>query len=335
MATRFSSSIVARLKTYHSFSRATLRAVRRLAKKQASYATYGEYFGAVNMPNPTLFALDAHHGVPVVDIHPKGAKKTLVLHLPMNNPLDTNQQYQLATFATLFPKMRVIGFGNPSGGKYSYKEQNLRWWERLGIASGLFTRPLVKAELEYLATQGITRAYHVGYSYGATKALIASRYAEQGTVKGVVAIERVSRSFTPFHLARKFYASFSPLEGYAQRTGVQTYIDARRDAGKGSNFSEGLRRPINVAIGWMLASISGTRLTKKVLRAHPRTPVTLVWGTASELVNDATTQRQAARLKNEFGRRVRTIRLEHQHHALANDIHLHAAIVHESLAKHW
>jgi pimeloyl-ACP methyl ester carboxylesterase len=333
MANHFSHNPRERLSRIYDFSSATLDVVDRLAKKQSEYKTFQEYFKDVGIGDAKTFKLDANHGVSVVDVMPAKHSRTIVVHLPMNNPLDSNQKYQIAMISSLMPSARVIAFGNPSGGKYAYKHHNLYWWERLGIATGLQKKPLVKAELACLESLGVNKAYHIGYSYGATKAMIAAKCAPQGSVEGVLSIERVSHAWTPITLAKRFYAAFKPLEEYARRTSIPTYIDARRKAGDGNDFYSGLRRSINLSIGWMLAFTSGARLARNFMVKQPRSEVVLAWGTESELVDDKRMQREVNNLMKMFSGRVRFYRLEGQQHALSNDIHLHAAIIYEALNK--
>ncbi len=322
-----------RLKEYFPFSKNTLDVVSAFADKQQAFSTYRHFFASVAMPEPMLHVAKNGQGVTVIDIYPDNATKTLVVHLPMGNPLDTNQQYQLATLAGVFPEARIIGFGNPSGGLYSFKEQDLPFWRRLGVATGLNTKALVAAELDYLATHAVGDTYQVGFSYGALKALLVSRYAPVGTVKGVVTIELVSHPRNPIRLFREFNSTLAPLGAYVDAANLPTFREARRDAVNGNDYRIGLRRHINLTIGYLLSRINALKLAEEVLSMQTAAQLTMAWGTASELVDDSRMRRALEAFETQFPGRSKGISLPGQKHGLANDVHLHAAIVYEACSK--
>lgn len=57
----------------------------------------------------------------------------------------------------------------------------------------------------------------------------------------------------------------------------------------------------------------------------------MAWGTKSELVDDVRMQRAVAKLERLAPGRIQALPLAGQMHGLANDVHLHAAIVYEVL----
>jgi len=323
-----------RLRRYGLFSAATLRVVSQLARKQVGYTTYQAFFDEVGVTKPKLYISTQKGvgGVPYVDVPAKAKQQegTIVLHLPMGNSLDPNQLYQVATIAAANPAYRVIAFGNPSGKPYHYREQNLSVRKLWNIAFSSRRHALVAAELEYLASQEVTSAYYVGYSYGALKALIASQYS-QGEQKGLILIDPVAHPRGLRQLFRDFNTSFKPMGEYVNRTQVQTFFDARHDAVKLVDYSAGLTRPINIAIGLMLARTDLAPLIDEVLKKKPNLELAVAWGSKSELGNDAHMKVTMHRLAHEYAS-VRTLRLEGDTHPFANDIHLHAAIIREALS---
>lgn len=333
MATQdFSETTATRLKRYFPFSEAAIATVAQYAGKQAQFKTYKEFFKSVDISSGATLYSTAHHGsVDVIDIAPQGSEKgTIVVHLPMGNPLDPNQLYQVATVAGANPGYRVIGFGNPTGKPYYYKDQNLTFMKRWKIASLQSTRPLVEAELSYLDSQGIHSATHVGFSYGAIKALIESLHSQNGTVEGLVMIEPVSHTRSLRRLIDDFKSTLGPMGKYVNNTGLETYKEARRYGIEGRQINRGLVRPISLAIAFMLSRINLHTEIQKFIAKNPTVPVTIAWGSESELIDDIRMAAMVAELQA-AGTPLQAIRLPGLHHALANDVHLHAVIIRQAL----
>ena len=99
----------------------------------------------------------------------------------------------------------------------------------------------------------------------------------------------------------------------------------------GNQVERSLLRPINIAIGFMLARLSVPNYLKSFSSNNPDVPVTLSWGTKSEIVSDSEMDVAIRDLKRST-KSLKTIRLEGQKHALANDVHLHAAIILQALS---
>lgn len=323
-----------RLATYGIFSDATLEAVASLAEKQIAFTSYQDFFKSVHMPPVKMHVTKKGSGVPVVDI-PARQKEAgvLAVHLPMSNPLDENQLYHIATLASLLPAYRIIGFGNPSGALYNYPEQNLTFLRRLQVAFTKNARPLVEAELDYLQKQALPGAYHIGYSYGAAKALLFSTYAPQGSVQGVTFIDPVAHPRGLRQLIHDFKETFHALGAYVNRTNIPTYFEARNAAAKTKHHKDALRRQINIAIGFVMARLDFIPVLEKALARHTAMSVSVAWGTNSELGNDAHMKTTLHQLSHDLPGRVHALRLKDDEHALANDIHLYGAIVYESLER--
>lgn len=322
-----------RLAEYGLFSRSTIDVVASFAEQQAAYLTYQDFFRAVGMTEVKFHTDKKGRGASYVDIPAsKKEKGVIVWHLPMGNPLDPNQLYQAASIAGVLSEYRIIAFGNPSGKPYNFKAQNLNPKDRASIAFSSKRKVLVAAELDYLASQNITSMYQVGYSYGALKALIESLYAPKGSVEGIVTIEPVAHPRYAIQLLGDFTRSFVPLGKYVNRTELQTFFDARKDSANLVAYSAGLKRLINIAIGYMLSKVDFIPLLKQVMAHQPEARVTIAWASKSELGNDAHLSTVLDAMQKE-GAPVSPVRLTDDTHAVANDVHVTAAILLEALYK--
>lgn len=324
-----------RLEKYGVFAPETLDFAARQTELLTQYDTYQELFSAVDVPlKPHVFMDAQDRGVPVVDIASRTEKQdgVLVVYLPMGNSLDTNQLYQIAALAHAFDSYRIIAFGNPSGKPYAYREQNLRLADWLRVVLTKHRRAVVSTECAYLEAQEIRDAYHVGYSFGALKALLMARYGQPDEVKKLVLLDPVAHSRGLKQLLGDFKNTFKPLGEYVNRTELQTFLDARDDAAALVKYTAGLYRPVNIAIGIMLARVDFISLLKTVLQRLPKLAVTVAWGTKSELGNDAHLKANLHVLAHEEAKgRVEALRLTGDTHAFANDLALYTAIVHDAV----
>ncbi len=333
MTSAAASELKKRLSAEGHFSAGTITAVARVAAVQQESPTYQDFFNTVGLSTPDFFS-DGSASVSVVDCKPTVQPESgvLVLHLPMANPLDTNQLFQVATIAATNPGYRVIAFGNPSGGPYAFSGQNLTHQQRKGIASGSDVKPLVDAEIAYLKSQGIKHVSHAGYSFGALKAVIASYYSGDITVDSLIVIEPAAHPRGMMQLIGDFLRTDRPLNTYVNRANTPIFIEARKAAVSGTDYKKGLFRPINIAIARLLSKADFIDWLTKAMVRHPHLKVTLAWAGKSELGNDAHFKSSAHHLGQAMPGRLHSMRFADAHHALANDIHLHAAIIHESLS---
>ena len=321
----------ARLQSYGLFSDATIKTVTKVAQQQVEYARYEDYFKGMGLPAPALHYYTKRRAVPVVDVAPRQHPEqgVIAMHLPMGNPLDANQLYQVATMAATLPAYRIVAFGNPSGAPYRFKQQGRSLGELWRIAFGRSKQALVAGELDYLSSMNYENVCHVGYSYGAHKALIASTHSS-AVVAGIVLVDPVAHSRYARQLLGDFKRTFGPMGEYVNRTGVDSYFEARK-ATAGVRYNAGLVRPVNLAVGMMLSRLDFIPLLGRVAKQHPHARITVAWGSASELGNPAHLQANLHNLGQGY-RDVRSYRLEGDTHTFANDIHLHAAIICESLS---
>ncbi len=322
-----------RLLTYGLFDSGVVESVAKLAGTQAKFETYQMFFKKVGVPlRPTLFMSEKGRGVPLVDIDARENEQgVLVVHLPMGNSLDTNQLYQIATLALAFPSYRIIAFGNPSGKPFSYRQQNLSFIDWMRVAFTKKRRAVVSTELEYLHSQRITQAVHVGYSFGAMKALLTAYYADSGEVQRLILADPVAHSRYAKQLLEDFQSTFTPLGEYVNRTKLQTFFDARKDA-ETVRMTQGIMRPVNIAFGFMLSRLDFIPTLKETLVKFPLLHVAVAWGGKSELGNDAHMKANLHNLNHETAKgRVKQLRLAPDTHAFANDVLLYVAIIKQAL----
>lgn len=322
-----------RLNNYYAFSPEVVDDVAEFAEYQRSFEDYKDFFGAVGVPEVQVIPVGNKSGLTVVDIRPKDHDEStaIIMHLPMANPLDTNQLYQVATIAGTNPDNRVIAFGNPSSGEY--KGQRLTSAEKIVLGDGdLF--PLVAPSVEYVEKQGVESANEIGYSYGALKSVAAAYYGMY-SVATALAIEPVSHPRSLLRLGRDFMSTDKALSAYTDAPGLDSYKQARKDAVSMKNYLAGLVSSTNRTIAGVLASTDFRTWADQVLAGGLWGPgvgkLTLAWGSESELADDETMQKMLYGLKRAHGESVNGMRLVGQKHAMANDVHLHAALVKESL----
>lgn len=333
MANSYYTYTKKRLAELHDFSAETLEWVAKRAEWQQQHKSYQDFFKAVGVPSVQTFIARNGDGVPYVDVP---ARKTpqrgvLVVHTTMGNPLDANQLYQIAVIVDTNPQYRVIGFGNPSGKPFYVAEQSLsfsKWWK---IAFTRNARPLFHAELEYLKQQGVSHFVQVGYSYGALKAVLEGQYTPKGSIKKLILIDPVSHPRNPIRLAKDFSRTYQPLGEYVNRVESATYHAARGDAAKIRDYFGTLIRPVNIAIGLLLARSSISKQLVATLERNADASVYIAWGSKSELTSHGDFKSELHNALGPKASRLKTITLEGQKHAFANDLYLHAALIRDAL----
>lgn len=322
-----------RLEECYCFSPQTIQTVATVAEQQARHTRYQDFLDIIGAPAVQLHTTKKGRGVTFVDIPAKTKQVgVLVVHLPMANPLDSNQLFQVATIAAGVPNYRVIAFGNPSGGSYAFRQQNPSIKQKWAIARGNNVESLVTAELDYLKSQGVRQVVHAGYSYGALKAMFASYYESPVEVSGLICVEPVAHPRSIVQLVGDFLRTDNPLNKYVNRSKIPAFIDARKHAVDGLSYRKGLIRPINIAIAFLLARTDFMTLLKKILTKRPAIHAVVAWGGKSELGNDAHMTTVLHQLSS-ANPRVHALRFAEDTHALANDIHIHAAIILEALTR--
>ena len=201
----------------------------------------------------------------------------------------------------------------------------------IAIACTRHRRSLVAPEIDYLRTHRIVNAHHVGYSYGAHKALIEAGYLGNDEVASLTLVDPVAHPRGLRQLVHDFRSTFAPMGKYVNRTKIPSYFEARRVAAATGHHKRALHRPITIAIGVLLARLDFIPTLKALLIQRPKLDVTMAWGTKSELGNDAHIRTSVHQLAIDAPEHIKGLRLKDDEHALANDIHLYAAIVYTAL----
>jgi hypothetical protein len=268
----------------------------------------------------------------VLNINPRSKEEegTLVVHLPMANPLDPNQIFQVSTIAEVNPTMRVIAAGNVSTLKYNTGKLNST--NRRIVASGNFN-PTVEPLLRYLDSNRVEAAEHAGYSYGADKAVTATAIANHA-VSRLVTIEPVSlQERSLLGLAKAFGSTNAALKRYVEASKQPLFVDSRKDS-VGADYALGLARLTNIAVARGLTHPEFLKRMEAAFNSQGELlQATIAWGGESELTPDNLIQNVISKLTTNFGNnRVRAMRMPNDKHALANNIYLHAAIVREGLS---
>jgi hypothetical protein len=325
-----------RLQNYYpGFDQDVLDRVSAVAENQR--ATSWDKISA-NLPKTKIYSTDKSD-IELMDIIPReGYEYTWVYHLPMANPLSDNMQLRIATLASAHPDKRIIGIGNPSGpgqgvGKIPFSSIKTVWSGDL--------RAAVDPALRYLLDQGILDATHIGFSYGAEKALAATKYAEnydQRVSNGLFMEPVALKSRGLIELARDFNTSGGALSDYVEASASQPVIEANIAAGEKSRgllgYALGLLRLSNIAIAHSLTKGSFESNLVESLKNQEQMKAHLVWGSESELSVGALMREISKRLEKDFGQnRTSSIELEGQKHAMGDDVFLHTALVSQALKK--
>src|ERR1035438_9736811 len=162
-----------RLHAYHNFDNDVVERVSEVADKQRN-ETWDTLKG--QLPDNQVFTPKGGKPVEVLDIVPKADYDgTHVYHLPMGNGLDENMTTRVATLSAAEPTKRIIAVGNPgapgqASGKIKSRDLRSVWNGDL--------RAAIDPTLQYLNSQGIDTATHIGFSYGADRAATAAQYAD-------------------------------------------------------------------------------------------------------------------------------------------------------------
>lgn len=316
---------------YPNFSEDTLAKVTDAAARQSKYTSYQQYFADLGIPEELqTYTTNSGQPLQVLDIRPKeyDPAQATVIHLPMANPLDPNQIFQIATMAEANSNTRIIATGNPS--VFGYKSGVLSRYERKRMANGDF-QPMAGRLNGYLDKTGIEIVNQVGYSFGADLAAEAAT-SDSREVSKIIVIEPaavVMRSLGG--LATAFSKTASSLSEYVNATDQPLFKEARKNSVGAMAYNLGLLRATNIAVGRGLAKVGTENRLMQAMNLHSKAEVTLAWGSESELAIDGLTSAIATRLNQVNANRLRTIRMDGHRHALANNIYLHAAIVHEGL----
>lgn len=320
-------------KYYPGFDQDVLDRVSEVAEKQRA-SSWEEIRST--LPDTQIYSTKESE-IELMDIIPReGYDDTWVYHLPMANPLSDNMRLRMATLASANPDKRIISIGNPSGpgqgiGKIPFGSIRSVWSGDL--------RAAVDPALRYLLDKGIVDASHIGFSYGAEKALAAARYAknyDQNVSNGLFMEPVALKSRSAIELARDFNESGKALSDYIEASASQPVLEANAAASEKSRgllgYALGLLRLSNIAIAHSLTKDSFEGNLVETLKNQEQMRAHLVWGSDSELSIGILMRAISRRIEEDFGQsRTTSIELEGQKHAMGDDVFLHTALVSQAL----
>ncbi len=318
-----------RLRAYFAFDDDVLARVAAVAAQQRSKSWE---IIKKELPTPKIFKPKRGKPIEVVEFGPKeGYDDVQVYHLAMACRLDPNILMCIAMLAAAEPRTRLIAVGNLGGMQHHTGALRLR--DMPGVWHGNLDAA-VRPTMEYVQTQGITRATHLGYSFGADKAAAAVGLAHeygQTVARAIFMDPAAVMRRTLGSLAHAFDEAGDAMENYVQAAALPAYNEARNVTKKlefgYATYVAGLFRPTNVAIAEALARDGFEARVAKALKNQADAKVEIVWGSASELAHHGRMAALAGRLSNDFPGRVQTLIVEHQRHAMSSDLFLHDAIV--------
>lgn len=319
-----------RLHSYQSFDQAVIEKVAQVAERQA-VMSYEAFFEACELQGTVKLSYAGYAPVEILDINPDGSedKPTLMVHLPMTNPLDPNNLYQIATLSACLPNTRILASGNPTHG-YNFGILNRQ--QRTQVARGDF-RPTVEPLMKYAESQKLSDINQYGYSYGADKAVTAAATTAYNVEK-LVTLEPASvvgRSIVK--LALDFGSSSKHLDKYVSANKLPAFNAARKDSVGMLDYYLGLMKLTNIAVARGLSDGKFEDRLQDAFISQSKMETLLAWGTDSELASNSAMDAINNRMIAKYGfNRVRALRLIRQTHALANDLALQAAVVLTSIS---
>ena len=137
-----------------------------------------QIYRTLGFQDPDIREYEGYNPVEFLRVEPPGGacdpNYAVVVYQPMAAPLDNLAKLRLAFLAAAFPGVRLVTVGNPSGERHSYGL--LTRPQRIQIVQGDF-RPFIEPMLWFLDEEKITRAAHLGYSFGAARAAATAAYA--------------------------------------------------------------------------------------------------------------------------------------------------------------
>lgn len=199
-------------------------------------------------------------------------------------------------------------------------------------------RPAAAPSVALLQDLGIKSSHQLGYSYGADKAAAVTALAgdiedpeKQLNIRSGVFVEPAGIAERGlWRLMQDFMRSGSELDAYVKQANSAVLREARSgyNAYTTALYFLGLTRLSNLAIAQCLSHKTFEDNVVRAIDANEELSVTIGSGELSEMDPDGLTQEIAGRLANTFGQeRVHAMWLKRMHHAGADDLNLHAAIM--------
>jgi hypothetical protein len=318
-----------RLSAIYGFDDDVLARVELAAHRQETN-TWWEYVRKFNIPEPRVYRPSHGKPIEVLDIQPWDYDQTIVYHQPMACPIDPNIALHVATLSAAQPECRIIAVGNPGPPGKGYGKLTLT--QAADVWNGDFY-PTVQPTLEYLESQKINKADHIGESYGADKAAAAAEHSglyELETVRSVM-IEPVSVIKSGMvKLGFIFQSTSKHADEYLEpvRDRSLTFTSAEQLRYRPNLYPVGIiGRLSNLAISHALGLKGYEGRVDRALTFNPNLKVGIAWGTASEFDRQLQRDQLTHRLMFKHGsERVTRMPLKDETHAMNLDIFLNTAI---------
>lgn len=212
-----------------------------------------------------------------------------IYHLPMANNISPNMVMRGIRLFGSNPTTPLLMVGNP--GSPGSPTGKLTWAEMFQVFRNKDLGPINRGLLQLLEAQGVDKTRHLGYSYGADKAVAATRLSpEYGqTVTNGVLVEPaavIKRNFAK--LAMDFNKSGLLLEDYWQQTDSQAYQAIRQSENYIglARYVLGLGRLSNLVIENTLIGDGFRQGLQDAIVAQPDIGLAIAWGAESEIGDD-------------------------------------------------
>lgn len=324
----FGEQTAERLEGYYPlFAEGVVDEIAEFAERQAGYKTYSKFLSDnyINLGEINLGKDRITHIKP----DEFDEDEAIVVYLPMANSNDFNQLFQLATVVGTNPNTQVIAVANPSGPGNS--SGRIRHDDRKSLIRG-DARPYVLPAVEYIVNQGIERVHQSGFSWGADMATAVAKF-QDFLIPHSILIEPASVvKREPLELLNAFRSTEGPMNDYVLASNLQTFLDARTDS-KQLFDTLGFFKPTNLAIARFIMRGEFKAHSDYAHQKHDEMIATYVHGSESELAIDGLTRSITAFLREKFPGKVREANLIGQKHGMANDVHLHAALIRHGLSQ--
>lgn len=322
------SSSAERLAQIYPFDPVILERVGEVADRQSGLS-FEEFLTQNQMPGVQIYPPKHGKAIEVFDRIPVGGyDETWVYHEAMATGLDRNTLMHVGTLALAAPDKRIIAVGNPGRPGHGYGKA--RFLDLPKVWSGNLN-PLVGPVFQYLASQGIESATHIGFSLGADLVAASGEHVDKYDQEVVKAIMMDPASVVirgMIKLAIAYNETEKHLDHYIEATGSKPYLEARKLSGGLPSYVLALLRPNNIALSHMLGQDGFEGRADRALMAQPDMNAHVVWGSLDELALDGEMLKIQTQLQIAHGTdRVAGTRLEGQWHAMCDDIYLHTATI--------
>lgn len=298
------------------------------------FSELADYYGVPDGPQLAEPYPGAKHPIEVLEFDPVGYEPeneaVRVLFAPFGNAVTKNIAMRAMRLFQADDSQRLLVIGNPALPGRRAKSWPVQGAGKVDLAGRQQMAqgdllPRAEPVLQYLNSQQVEEvALFTGYSWGADLAASATLHSEEYgiTTNSSVLLEPGGTSErSVFGLAKAFVKSGEHLERYINSVDSAAYKTAvYQTAGNSALFGAGLLRPTNIASARALARGKFLETVNAIADKNSINSVTVGWCGKSEIVNG---QELAENLNPKIGRIV----LERAHHAVGDDIDVHAAAV--------